>query len=196
MEWACRKSLEYIPYRASLVPQTVKNPPALQETGVQSLGQEDPPEKGVMTSSSVLTQITPWTEEPGGSQSMGSQRLKHDRVINTFTFTFHIPHNLKCMIQSEWSEWVMVPQLCPILCDPMNCNLPGSSVHGILQARILEWVKTESKFPSFQCRRAKLATQQCVSLGWGLFCAGYIWKTDESGSFSFYFPFSCLKEFR
>ena len=35
---------------------------------------------------------------------------------------------------------VLVPQLCPTLCDPMDCNPPGSSVHGILQARILEWV--------------------------------------------------------
>ena len=35
-------------------------------------------------------------------------------------------------------------QLCPALCDPMNCSLPGSSVHGILQARILEWVATPS----------------------------------------------------
>ena len=148
MEWACRKGLEYIPHRASLVPQTVKNPPAMQETGVQSLGQEDPLEKGLMTCSSVLARITPWTEEPGGSQSMGSQRVKQDRAINTFTF--HILHNLKCLIQSDWTEWVMVLQLCLILCDPMTCNLPGSFVHGILQARILEWVKTESKFPSFQ----------------------------------------------
>ena len=35
---------------------------------------------------------------------------------------------------------VLVAQLCPTLCDPMDCSLPGSSVHGILQARILEWV--------------------------------------------------------
>ena len=60
------------------MPQTVKNPPALQETGVQSLGQEDSPEKGVMTSSSVLAQIIPWTEEPGRLQPMGSQRVGHD----------------------------------------------------------------------------------------------------------------------
>ena len=77
----------------------VKNLPAIQETGVQSLGQEDPLEKGLMTCSSVLARITPWTEEPGGSQSMGSQRVKQDRAINTFTF--HILHNLKCLIQSD-----------------------------------------------------------------------------------------------
>ena len=39
---------------------------------------------------------------------------------------------------------VLVAQLCPTLCDPMDCSLPGSSVHGILQARILEWVVVPS----------------------------------------------------
>ena len=51
----------------------VKNPPAIQETWVQLLGQEDPLEKGVATHSSILAWEIPWTEEPGGLQSMGSQ---------------------------------------------------------------------------------------------------------------------------
>ena len=51
----------------------VKNPPAKQKTWVQSLGQEDPLEKGMATHSSILAWRTPWTEEPGGPQSMGSQ---------------------------------------------------------------------------------------------------------------------------
>ena len=53
--------------------QTVKNLPAMQETQVQSLGQEDPPEKGMATHSSILAWEIPWTEEPGGLQSMGFQ---------------------------------------------------------------------------------------------------------------------------
>ena len=57
----------------SLVAQTVKNLPAMQETQVQSLGQEDPPEKGMATHSSILAWEIPWTEEPGGLQSMGFQ---------------------------------------------------------------------------------------------------------------------------
>ena len=57
----------------SLVVQMVKNPPAMQQTQVQSLGQEDPLEKGMATHSSVLTWGIPWMEEPGGLQSMGSQ---------------------------------------------------------------------------------------------------------------------------
>ena len=56
----------------------VNNPPAMQETQVQSLGQEDPPEKGMATHSSVLVWRIPWTEEPGGLQSVGSQRVGHD----------------------------------------------------------------------------------------------------------------------
>ena len=50
----------------------VKNLPAMQETGVQSLGQEDPMEKGMANDSSTLAWRIPWTEEPGGLQSMGS----------------------------------------------------------------------------------------------------------------------------
>ena len=85
----------------SLVAQLVKNPPAMQETRVQSLGWEDPLEKEMATHSSTPAWKIPWTEEPQSSS---------------------------------------VAQLCPTLCDPMNWGLPGSSVHEILQARILEWV--------------------------------------------------------
>ena len=53
--------------------QTVKNPPPMQETWVQSLGQEDPLEKGMETHTSILAWRIPWTEEPGRLQSMGSQ---------------------------------------------------------------------------------------------------------------------------
>ena len=56
----------------------VKNPPAIQETQVQSLGQEDPLEKGVATHSSILAWEISWTEEPGRLQSMSSQRVGHD----------------------------------------------------------------------------------------------------------------------
>ena len=56
----------------------VKNQPAKQEMGVRSLGSEDPLEEGVSTQSSILAWRIPWTEEPGGLQSMGSQRVKHN----------------------------------------------------------------------------------------------------------------------
>ena len=56
----------------------VKNLPAKQETRVQSLGQEDPLEKGMATHSSIPAWRIPWAEEPGGLQSIGSQRVRHD----------------------------------------------------------------------------------------------------------------------
>ena len=56
----------------------VKNPPAMQETWVQSLGREDPREEGMATHSSVLVWRNPGTEEPGGLQSMVSQRVGRD----------------------------------------------------------------------------------------------------------------------
>ena len=56
----------------------VNNPPAMQETWVQSPGREDPLEKGMATHSSILAQRIPWTEEPDGLQSMGSQRVGHN----------------------------------------------------------------------------------------------------------------------
>ena len=55
------------------IAQMVKNLPAMQETQIQSRGQEDPLEKGMATHSSILAWSIPWTEEPGGLQSMGSQ---------------------------------------------------------------------------------------------------------------------------
>ena len=58
---------------ASLVAQLVKNLPAMLETQVRSLGREDPLKKGMATHSSILAWRIPWTEEPGGLQSMGSQ---------------------------------------------------------------------------------------------------------------------------
>ena len=61
----------------------VKNPPAMREAWVQSLGWDDPLEKGMVTHSSILAWRIPWTEEPGGLQSVGSQRVGHD-------FHFHL----------------------------------------------------------------------------------------------------------
>ena len=75
----------------SLVAQTVKNLPVMEETGVQSLGWEDPLEKGMATHSGILAWRIPWTEEPGGPQSVGSQRVRHDWVTKTFTSL--LPHN-------------------------------------------------------------------------------------------------------
>ena len=67
-----------VPPGASLVAQTVKRLPAVTETRVRSLGWEDPLEKEMATHSSTLAWKSPWTEDPGRLQSMGSQRVGHD----------------------------------------------------------------------------------------------------------------------
>ena len=64
----------------------VKNLPEVRKTRVRSLGREDPLEKGMATHSSILAWSISWTEEPGGLQSMGSQRVRHDGV------TIHVRH--------------------------------------------------------------------------------------------------------
>ena len=65
-------------WEASLVAEMVKNLPPMQETGVQSLGWEEPLEKEMAIHSSILAWRIPWTEEPGRLQSMRSKRLGHD----------------------------------------------------------------------------------------------------------------------
>ena len=65
-------------YQVSLVAQRLKRLPAMQETWVQSLGREDPLEKEMATHSSILAWRILWTEQPGGLQSMGLQRVGHD----------------------------------------------------------------------------------------------------------------------
>ena len=73
---------------ASLVAQTIKDLPVIQGTQVQSLGQEDPLEKGMATHSSILTWRIPWTEESGELQSVELQRVGHNWVTNTHTNTY------------------------------------------------------------------------------------------------------------
>ena len=82
--------LDYVRFysynRVSLVAQMVKNLSAMQATQVWSLGWEDPLEKEMVTHSSILAWRISWTEEPGGLQSMRSQRVWHDWVTNTYLF--------------------------------------------------------------------------------------------------------------
>ena len=78
---------------ASLMAQMVKNLPAMQETWVQSLGWEDPLEKGMATHSSILAWRIPWTEEPDALQSVGSQRVGHEwatytNIMNISCYSF------------------------------------------------------------------------------------------------------------
>ena len=76
-------------FSASLVAQTVKNLPAMQKTWVWSLSQEDLLEKELPTHSSILAQRIPWTEEPGGLQSMGLKRAGH-WALSTWSLSAHV----------------------------------------------------------------------------------------------------------
>ena len=90
------------------------------ETGVQSLGGEDPLEKEMATHSSILAWKIPWTEESAVPQSMGSQRVFIDVAV--------------------FAVAAKSLQSCPTLCDPIDGSPPGFPIPGILQARTLEWV--------------------------------------------------------
>ena len=105
----------------------VKNPPAIQETGVQSLGWDDPLEKGLETLSSILAWRIPWTEEPGGLQSMGSQRVgQTEQLTHTHTHTHFL--EVKCslgLILSVGASWLIASgQTSPSIS-------PGSSLEGV-----------------------------------------------------------------
>ena len=88
------------------------------EARVQSLDQEDPVEKGMATHSSTLAWEIPWTEEPGGLQSMGSQRVRHDWMINTHLLIFYVLYLSQKIINS----WILGT-------ESYNCILWAS--HGI-----------------------------------------------------------------
>ena len=102
---------------AYLVAQTVKNLPAVQETGVRSLGWEDPLEKGMVTHSSVLAWRIPWTEEPGGLYSMGSCRVRHNEHLTLFSLsdvsTPSLPHGVFLLPRwpDDWSPPARPAQL-------------------------------------------------------------------------------------
>ena len=83
----------------------VKNPPAMRETRVGCLGQEDPLEKGMATHSSVPAWRIPWTEEPGRPQSMGPQRAGHDSGTKRTPSESARPRPQKRVLLKEEQRW-------------------------------------------------------------------------------------------
>ena len=154
------------------------------------------------THPSVLAWRIPGTGEPGGLLSMGSHRVGHDwndlaaaaaclkyclifrYTANWFSYTNIIfPIFVPLYITARC--WLYYPvcvrvcaQLCPTLCRPMDCNLLGSSVHGMFQERILEWVAISSFRMSFQPR-------DWTSISWIGRQILYYWATWEA-------PYTCL----
>ena len=99
------------PHGHSLVAQMVRNPPAMQEMGVRSLGRKDPLEKDLATHSGILAWRTPGTEEPGGLQSIESQKSQTRLSGSTRRCPCHPPavqllleSGLLCSRGSSWSE--------------------------------------------------------------------------------------------
>ena len=134
-------------------------------TWVQFLVQEDPLAKGMATHSSILVWRIPWTEDPGSLHSIGLQRAGHNWTASiTRAFLFfkavifcNIYRNNACML----SHSVM-----PDSCNPMVCSPLGSSVHGVFQARILEWVAISFLRGSSQPRDQRhVSYVSCNSIG-------------------------------
>ena len=124
----------------------VKRLSTMWETRVRSLVWEDPLEKEMAIHSRTIAWKIPWTEEPGGLQSMGSQRVGHDWATSLH-FTSNDTREDSTHGHHQWStpksDWLYssqpkmeklyqfssVTQSCPTLCDPMNHSTPGLPVH-------------------------------------------------------------------
>ena len=98
--------------------QAVKNPPALQETWVRFPGQEDPLEKATTNHSDILAWRIPWTEEPGGPQSMGLQRVRHNWVTLSLSFMLMVS-----VYMSVSTDWMIPGGLQSSLCDQVLSSL-------------------------------------------------------------------------
>ena len=118
---SCSVQLFVTPWTTALVAQTVNNQPALQGTQVWYLGREDPLEKEMVIHSSILAWEISWTEEPGGQQSIGLQRVGQDWVTNNWsprTAVGQDPLPTECSWQEYWSG----------LPFPSPVDLPGPRI--------------------------------------------------------------------
>ena len=104
-----------------LVAQTVNHLPTMQENRVQSLRQDDPLEKGMAPHSRFLTGESPWTEEPGGLQSTGLQRVGHGWVTNTFTLLLKL--HLLSKHCSAWTRLSKVKQPTVTIVHPSEVRM-------------------------------------------------------------------------
>ena len=157
----------YVDASASLVAQKVKNLPAIQETLVWSLCQEDLLEKEMATHSSILAWRIPWTEEPGGLQSKGLQRVVHDRATNPFipmptsisvSFWPHQPVGPRERHFTSWDRgegrWFTAPisavlsVCCPHWPQALPVLLLTSSEHCVWTSGNLTLVSGEKSLPS------------------------------------------------
>ena len=164
------------------------------------------------THSSILAWRIPWTEEPGGLQStalqsqtllkrLSTHAVKKTKESHWQNVSVNILYSCKCFGICSWS-WrqeprmgegcilccvCLVAQLCLTLRDPMEWSPPGSSVHGILQARILEWITMPSSRGSSQPRDGTHVS--CISsIGRQVFSHSATW---EAQSYHMFQQFHC-----
>ena len=149
---------------ASLGAQLVKNPPAMQETWVQSLGWEDPLEKGTATHSSILAWRIPWTEETVGLQSVRLQRVRHD---------FHFHFSLSPVAQTGKNPLAMQETWVWSLGrkDPLE---KGMATHFSILARRIPWTEEPGRLWSIELHRVRhdpKTVKNCCSKKVNLLCS-------------------------
>ena len=113
--------------QASLVAQMVKNLPTMQEAWVQSLGQENPLEKGMTTHSRIFAWRIPWTKEPGGLQSMGLQRVGHTEWLTYRTYIHETTAAVKAINITITSKSFLTPLCCVCVLRALTWDLPGGA---------------------------------------------------------------------
>ena len=129
----------------SLVAQMVKRLPKMRETWIRSLDGEDPLEKEMATHSSILAWKIPWTEEPGGLQSMGLQRVGHNWATSFFNVLYFTikrfkngwHHSSYVLDTSDAPKSLWRSSFCPALCVLSRLLIPLSSYPQISLLKIL-----------------------------------------------------------
>ena len=147
----------------SQVAQWIKNPPAMQETRVQSLGQKDPLEEGMATLSSILAWKIPWIEEPGGLHSMGSQRVGQDWATE---LNWYVKEACECVqllsrVQLFATPWTVARQV------PLSMGFPRQEFWSGLP------IPPPEDLPN---PGIKLASLVSLPLAAGFFTAGTTWE--------------------
>ena len=135
----------------------------MQETQVQFLGREDPLEKEMATHSRILDREIPWTEEPGGPQSTGSQRVGHDLVTEHYTLCAQ--HRAeKWETKSKGSSSLSYEHR-----EHLSLESPGLAKNPTHPLRAQEWHRRESTPPSHSWFTGRWAKQEvfCKESAWG-----------------------------
>ena len=141
-----------------MVAQMVKNPPAMQEIQVQSLGREDLLEKGMATHSSILAWTISWTEDPGGLWSMGSQRVGHDWMTGAEKTAKEL-RNEDLSIHSLWrpraytvpGAWCLYFFACLIISNPHFAEQISQISFRVKSDRDALWIQVHLHYLCTHC---------------------------------------------